>query len=59
MIKITTSLVGFLSYIINKLTRFREYLIKKSIPNSQTPQEWASGYLKWQQQQKRKYGTKK
>ena len=50
MIKITTSLVGFLSYIINKLTRFREYLIKKSIPNSQTPQEWASGYLKWQQQ---------
>ena len=52
MIKITT-------FIINKLTRFREYLIKKSIPNSQTPQQWASGYLKWKKQQKRKYGTKK
>ncbi len=47
-------MIKLITYLINRLTEFREYLIERSIPKSQTPQQWADGYKKWQSEQ-RKY----
>jgi len=47
-------MIKLITYLINRLTEFREYLIERSIPKSQTPQQWAAGYKKWQSEQ-RKY----
>lgn len=51
-------MIKLITYLINRLTEFRDYLIDRSIPKSQTPQQWAAGYKKWQNEQ-RKYGTKR
>ena len=51
---ILNKMIKLITYLINRLTEFREYLIKRSIPKSQTPQQWADGYKKWQSEQ-RKY----
>ena len=34
-------MIKLITYLINRLTEFRDYLIDKSIPKSQTPQQWA------------------
>lgn len=47
-------MIRLITYLINRLTEFRDYLIERSIPKSQTPQQWAAGYKKWQNEQ-RKY----
>ena len=47
-------MTNFITYLINRLTQFREYLIERSIPKGQTAQQWADGYKKWQQTQKKK-----
>ena len=51
---ILNKMIKLITYLINRLTEFREYLIERSIPKSQTPQQWAAGYKKWQREQ-RKY----
>lgn len=40
-------MIKLITYLINRLTEFRNYLIERSIPKSQTPQQWAAGYKKW------------
>ena len=47
-------MINFITYLINRLTQIREYLIERSIPKGQTAQQWADGYKKWQQTQKKK-----
>ena len=47
-------MIRLITYLINRLTEFRDYLIDRSIPKSQTPQQWAAGYKKWQKEH-RKY----
>lgn len=51
-------MIKLITYLIIRLTEFRDYLIDRSIPKSQTPQQWSAGFKKWQNEQ-RKYGTKR
>lgn len=44
---ILARMINYITYLINKLTQFREYLIQRSIPRGQTAQQWAAGYKKW------------
>ena len=47
-------MINFITYLINRLTQFREYLIESSIHKGLKAQQWADGYKKWQQTQKKK-----
>ena len=51
-------MIKLITYLINRLTEFRDYLIDRSMMKSQTLQQWAAGYKKWQNEQM-KYGTKR
>lgn len=51
---ILARMINYITYLINKLTQFREYLIQRSIPRGQTAQQWADGYKKWQREQRKK-----
>ena len=60
-------MIRIITYLINKLTQYREYLIDKSIPKRMSAKEWAKGYQEWLEKHmpkpvptvKRKYGTKR
>ncbi len=47
-------MIRFITYLIDRLTQYRDYLIDKSIPKSQTAKQWAAGYEKWQRTQRKK-----
>ena len=51
---ILARMINYITYLINKLTQFREYLIQRSIPRGQTAQQWAAGYKKWKREQRKK-----
>ena len=60
-------MIRIITYLINKLTQYREYLIDKSFPRRVNAQEWAKGYEDWMKRHmpkpvptiRRKYGTKR